>query len=51
MNERPEADCPVCGLPVEEGSRPTTRDGVLYCCEGCASGKDCTCPQHVHSQA
>jgi hypothetical protein len=35
-------------MPIANGSNPTTRDGVTYCCEGCANGTRCTCPGHEH---
>ncbi|MCJ7426618.1 MAG: hypothetical protein MUO17_05780 [Dehalococcoidales bacterium] len=33
--------CPVCGCTVDENSYE--KDGVLYCCESCASGGPCEC--------
>lgn len=36
-----EQICPVCGCTVgEEGYE---KDGVVYCCEPCATGGQCEC--------
>lgn len=49
MNEQAEANCPSCGMAVANGSKPTTRDGTTFCCEGCSNGGACTCDQHDHA--
>ena len=41
-------DCPRCGMPIASGSSPTTSGDETYCCQGCASGGECTCPGHEH---
>jgi hypothetical protein len=33
--------CPVCGCTVDENSYE--KDGVLYCCESCATEGRCSC--------
>lgn len=39
--------CEECGMEFDwQGVR---KNGVEYCCEGCASGGECTCPQHQHA--
>ena len=40
--------CPACDMEfdwpgVEEG-------GETYCCEACAEGRPCICPQHGHDR-
>ena len=38
--------CEACGMEFDwEG---VTREGIDYCCEACARGEECTCPQHRH---
>jgi len=46
--EEATANCSQCGMSLSEGDNPTERDGITYCCEGCASGGDCTCSKHQH---
>jgi hypothetical protein len=36
-----EQRCPVCGCAVDENSYE--KDGVLYCCETCATEGWCPC--------
>ncbi|MCE5265154.1 MAG: hypothetical protein LLG97_16680 [Deltaproteobacteria bacterium] len=36
-----EKICPECGCEIAEES--FEKDGVLYCCEACATGCECTC--------
>lgn len=33
--------CPVCGCHVAVDA--FNRDGVVYCCEACATGGECDC--------
>ncbi len=44
-----EQTCPNCGMPKSEwqgdGGEGYTKDGVTYCCRGCAEGTGCTCGQ------
>jgi hypothetical protein len=40
--------CEECGMEFDW--QGTTRNGVEYCCEGCATGGDCTCPEHHHKE-
>jgi hypothetical protein len=41
--------CDVCDMPFDwEG---VTDGDTVYCCEGCATGEACTCPQHQHASA
>jgi hypothetical protein len=40
------AICPVCSMRIEEG-RGVVKDSRTFCCEGCASGTDCTCPDEM----
>jgi hypothetical protein len=41
-------ECPECGMEFDwEGVEV---DGEVYCCEACAEGEDCTCPEHAHTQ-
>ncbi len=32
--------CPECGCSVREGFE---KEGVVYCCEPCATGGECEC--------
>ncbi len=36
-----EETCPECGCDIGEESYE--HDGVVYCCESCATGNDCEC--------
>lgn len=36
-----EQICPVCGCTVVGDGHE--KDGVLYCCESCATGGQCDC--------
>jgi hypothetical protein len=44
-------DCPACGLPREDwpddGAGGYSKDGVIYCCHGCADGPGCTCRRYI----
>ena len=38
--------CDACGMEFDwEGA---SERGYEYCCEACARGEECTCPQHNH---
>lgn len=39
--EMPEEICPVCGCDI--GENRYQRDGIVYCCEPCATGGACEC--------
>lgn len=41
--------CEACAMEFDWTG--PERDGVEYCCEGCAAGGECTCPQHHHKTA
>lgn len=41
MDQKPKEICPVCGCAVGAGAY--TKDGVAYCCEPCATHKECEC--------
>lgn len=46
---RLESPCPQCGMPLNVvGTETTSREGVTYCCAGCAQGGECTCDSHGH---
>lgn len=49
----PAASCPFCGMSRDEWPNPegVKRDGNVYCCEGCASGRGCTCGAVGEEQA
>lgn len=51
VEEPVTGDCVACGMPLELGDAPTTREGQAYCCEDCANGHDCTCTGHTHGGA
>jgi len=36
-----EQICPACGGTIVSGGHE--KDGVLYCCESCATGGQCEC--------
>ena len=36
--------CDACGM--EYDWEPVRHDGQEYCCEACARGERCECPQH-----
>ena len=36
-----EQICPACGCVIT--SESYDKEGVLYCCEPCATGKQCEC--------
>ena len=38
--------CEACGMEYDWPG--VTARGTEYCCEGCATGGECTCPQHHH---
>lgn len=42
-----EQTCPRCGMTKSQwkgnGGDGVERDGVRYCCDGCANGTGCTC--------
>ena len=38
--------CPACNMPFEWPGY--TQAGEEFCCEECARGLPCTCPQHDH---
>lgn len=38
--------CPVCAMRIEEG-RGVVRGHGVFCCEGCANGTGCTCPDEM----
>jgi len=42
-----EQKCPVCSRSRNEwrtnSGRGETKDGTMYCCEGCAKGTSCIC--------
>jgi hypothetical protein len=42
-----EKTCSRCEMEFDW--QGVTVDGEEYCCEGCASGGECTCPQHDHA--
>jgi len=42
-----EKRCPACEMPFDWAG--VEEDGEEYCCDGCASGLPCTCPQHDHA--
>lgn len=44
-----DRNCPNCAMPLTQGSQPTVRNGVTYCCEACADGGQCTCSGHSHA--
>jgi hypothetical protein len=51
-NKSPKAGgCPGCGMPREDWPKVAgagyAKDGVVYCCEGCADGSGCTCRQYI----
>lgn len=48
MPTHDDDNCPNCGMPVSSGDEPTIAGGQMYCCQGCASGGDCTCAAHNH---
>ena len=37
--------CPACGCEIGIGSGDS--EGVIYCCEACASGEQCECGRCV----
>jgi hypothetical protein len=41
-----EATCVGCGMERNEWGTPAgvEKDGDTYCCTGCATGGECTCP-------
>ena len=43
--------CPRCGMEKSEWPNATgvQKDGTTYCCDGCANGTGCTCPQETGS--
>ena len=41
--------CEACAMEFDwEG---VNQDGVDYCCEACARGEECRCPEHNHQYA
>lgn len=38
--------CPACNMPFDWPG--IAEGGEEYCCEECASGLPCSCPQHDH---
>jgi hypothetical protein len=38
--------CEACGMEFDWTGMEA--NGQEYCCEGCATGGECTCPQHHH---
>jgi len=38
--------CAACQLPFDWPG--VNRGDEEYCCDGCAAGQACTCPQHDH---
>jgi hypothetical protein len=44
--------CPNCGMPREDwqgnGGQGFQRGRDTYCCEGCATGRGCTCTSRSH---
>ena len=47
-----EKKCPECGMPkkewvVDKGAGVKGEDDLEYCCEGCATGADCTCTEEA----
>lgn len=38
--------CEACGM--EYDWKGVEWQGFEYCCDACASGEECTCPQHRH---
>ena len=38
--------CGACGMEFDWAG--VEKDGFDYCCEACAQGEPCTCPQHRH---
>jgi hypothetical protein len=41
-----EKICPACEMPFDWPG--VTERGEEFCCEECANGLPCTCPQHEH---
>ncbi len=41
--------CQACGMEREQWSDPEgfLNHGKVYCCSGCAEGKECLCPEPV----
>ncbi len=37
----PEQLCPVCGCTI--GDKVYEKEGIIYCCESCATGGQCGC--------
>ena len=44
-----ERVCPACRMPYDW--RGVIAGGQEYCCEPCAAGEACICPQHDHAGA
>lgn len=43
-NTSVETRCPACGMERDEWPDVGySKDGQLYCCQGCAEGTGCTC--------
>ena len=38
--------CEACGMEFDWTG--VQQEGAEFCCEGCARGEECTCPQHNH---
>ena len=49
METTDEQICGACGLAYDW--KPVTADGERYCCDACARGRPCTCPEHSDAHA
>ena len=41
--------CEACAMEFDWPG--VMREGQEFCCDGCATGGECTCPQHHHQYA
>ena len=46
-------ECPSCGMKKDTwpDKAGVTKSGKTYCCQGCADGTGCTCPQTTSGQS
>ena len=44
METTDERICVACGVAYDWN--PVFADGEHYCCDACARGRECTCPEH-----
>jgi len=47
MDRNDERVCEACGLLYDWD--PVIADGSHFCCDACARGQECTCPEHAEA--